>query len=76
MPRDSIFLFHQEAVLRQRRGERSIDGVVLPTMAAALTELPRLAWAPNAPVAGEIGHGRGSTPPQVPSKSVPRGARL
>jgi len=65
MPRDSIFFLHQEALLRQRRGERIIDGtvgvllddagrlVMLPTVAAALSELSRSDWAPYAPVAGE-----------------------
>src|SRR6185312_989366 len=66
MPRDPIFFFHQQALLRQGRGDRIIDGtvgvllddggrlVVLPTVAAALNELPRLAWAPYAPAAGEV----------------------
>ncbi|HSY41021.1 MAG TPA: aminotransferase class I/II-fold pyridoxal phosphate-dependent enzyme, partial [Polyangia bacterium] len=65
MPRESIFSLHDEALLRQRRGERIIDGTVgvllddagrlavLPTVAAALDELPPLSWAPYAPVAGE-----------------------
>src|SRR5437660_28648 len=66
MPGDSIFFLHQEALLRQRRGERIINGtvgvllddagrlVVLPTVAATLRDLPALAGAPYAPVAGEL----------------------
>jgi aromatic-amino-acid transaminase len=65
MPRESIFSLHDQALLRLRRGERIIDGtvgvllddagrlVVLPTVAATLAELPRLSWAPYAPVAGD-----------------------
>jgi aromatic-amino-acid transaminase len=65
MPHESIFSLHDEALLRQRRGERIIDGTVgvllddagrlavLPTVAAALADLPRLSWAPYAPVAGD-----------------------
>jgi aromatic-amino-acid transaminase len=65
MSRESIFFLHDEALLRRRRGEQIIDGTVgvllddagrlavLPTVAAALDELPPLSWAPYAPVAGE-----------------------
>jgi aromatic-amino-acid transaminase len=65
MPRESIFSLHDEALLRRRRGERIIDGTVgvllddagrlavLPTVAAALDELPPLTWASYAPLAGE-----------------------
>jgi aromatic-amino-acid transaminase len=65
MPCESIFSLHDEALRRQRRGERIIDGTVgvllddagrlavLPTVAAALDELPPVSWAPYAPVAGE-----------------------
>ena len=65
MPRESIFALHDEALLRHRRGERIIDGTVgvllddagrlavLPTVAAALDDLPPVWWAPYAPVTGE-----------------------
>jgi aromatic-amino-acid transaminase len=61
----SIFSLHDEALIRRRRGERIIDGTVgvllddagrlavLPTVAAALDELPPVSWAPYAPVVGE-----------------------
>ena len=65
MPCESIFSLHDEALLRQRRGERIIDATVgvllddagrlavLPTVATALAELSPLSWAPYAPAAGE-----------------------
>ena len=65
MPGESIFSLHDEAVLRQRRGERIIDGTVgvllddagrlaiLPTVAAAFAELRPASWGPYAPMVGD-----------------------